>query len=55
MKRADRSGARVALLVGDDELARGSVAIKDLRGGTEQRDVPASSIAAELRKLTGLA
>jgi histidyl-tRNA synthetase len=33
MKRADRSGARVALLVGDDELARGTVAIKDLRGG----------------------
>ena len=33
MKRADRSGAPIALILGDDELARGVVAIKDLRGG----------------------
>ena len=32
MKRADRSGAHFALILGDDELARGVVAIKELRG-----------------------
>jgi histidyl-tRNA synthetase len=37
MKRADRSARASALLVGDDELARGTVAIKDLRGGHPQR------------------
>ena len=31
MKRADRSGAHFALILGDDELARGVVAIKELR------------------------
>jgi histidyl-tRNA synthetase len=35
-KRADRSGARYALVLGEDELARGQIAIKDLRGDTEQ-------------------
>jgi histidyl-tRNA synthetase len=30
-KRADASGARFALVFGDDELARGEVALKDLR------------------------
>ena len=51
MKRADRSGARVALLLGDDELARGMVAIKDLRGGAEQRDVASENLADELRRI----
>ena len=31
-RRADESGARVALVIGDDELARGVVALKPLRG-----------------------
>ena len=30
-KRADASGARYALIFGDDELARGEVAVKPLR------------------------
>ncbi len=38
-KRADRSGARFALVLGDDELARGEVGVKDLRDGGEQRTV----------------
>jgi histidyl-tRNA synthetase len=53
MKRADRSGARVALLVGDDELARDTVAIKDLRGGQPQREVPTGALAGELRAFVG--
>jgi histidyl-tRNA synthetase len=51
MKRADQSGARIALLLGDDELARGVIGIKDLRGGAEQRDVANESVAAELRAI----
>ncbi len=33
MKRAGRSGARFAVLIGDDELSRGQATIKDLAGG----------------------
>jgi histidyl-tRNA synthetase len=51
MKRADQSGARIALLLGDDELARGVVAVKDLRGGAEQRDVANENLAGELRAI----
>ena len=38
-KRADRSGAGLALVLGDDELAHGSVGFKPLRGAGEQRQV----------------
>jgi histidyl-tRNA synthetase len=31
-RRADESGARLALILGEDELARGVVALKPLRG-----------------------
>jgi histidyl-tRNA synthetase len=37
MKAADRSGARVALIVGPDELAAGTVTLRPLRGDGEQR------------------
>jgi histidyl-tRNA synthetase len=47
MKRADASGATYALIIGDDEAARGSVAIKPLRGG-EQFAVPAAEVATHL-------
>jgi histidyl-tRNA synthetase len=33
LKLADRSGARLALIVGDDELASGVVSLRELRGG----------------------
>ena len=39
MKRADRLGARVTLIVGADELARGEVTLRDMRG-SEQRAIP---------------
>jgi len=52
-KRADASGARYALIFGDDELARGEVALKNLRDtSAEQRALPlanAAAWAAELR------
>jgi len=52
-KRADASGASFALIFGDDELARGEVAIKSLRNpDIAQRSLPlarAAEWAAELR------
>jgi histidyl-tRNA synthetase len=47
MKRADASGATYALIIGDDEAASGSVAIKPLRGG-EQFAVPVAEVATRL-------
>ncbi len=38
-KRADKSGARIALLLGDDELAKQQVTIKWLREDKEQQQV----------------
>src|SRR5690606_32302656 len=35
MKRADASGASYALILGEDELARGEATIKDLREGSQ--------------------
>ena len=48
MKRADASGARYALIVGDDEAAAGTVAIKPLREAGEQRAVAARDVAQHL-------
>jgi histidyl-tRNA synthetase len=37
MKKADASGARFAVIIGDDEVAAKRVTLKPLRGGGEQR------------------
>ena len=39
-KKADRSGARYALVLGDDEIARGVITVKDLRKAAEQLQFP---------------
>jgi len=45
-KRADASGARYALIFGDDEVARGEVALKDLRNAAApQRSLPLAGAA----------
>jgi histidyl-tRNA synthetase len=51
MKRAGRSGARYAVLVGDDELARGAVTLKNLLSG-EQSEGPGdpAALAALLKE-----
>ena len=36
LKRADKSGAELALILGENELAQNSIAVKPLRGGGEQ-------------------
>ena len=50
MKRADRVQARVTLIVGGDELARGEVTLRDMSNG-EQRGVARAAIVDEVRKL----
>ncbi|MBY6203317.1 histidine--tRNA ligase [Halomonas denitrificans] len=49
-KRADRSGAAVALVLGEGELAAGEVTVKDLRGDAPQQSVPRDRLAAALRE-----
>jgi histidyl-tRNA synthetase len=49
LKRADRSGAKLALLLGPDEVERGQVAVKDLATG-EQQQVAESGLADHLRR-----
>lgn len=47
MQKANDAGARFAVLIGDDELAKGVVSLKDLTSGT-QREVPISGLVAAL-------
>ena len=49
MKKADASGARHAIIIGDDEAAAGEVTVKPLRAQGEQRRVPLGQ-AAEIVK-----
>ncbi|MCU8006164.1 histidine--tRNA ligase [Shewanella oncorhynchi] len=51
MKRADKSGASVALLIGEDELAEGMVTVKHLRNDIEQQRVARSALGTFLAEL----
>ena len=51
MKRADKSGARYALILGDSEAQSGTVGLKSLRAEEAQRAVAWSDVAAELANL----
>jgi histidyl-tRNA synthetase len=50
MKRADRLGARATLIIGADELARGEVTLRDMRG-SEQRPVRRADVVAATRAI----
>ncbi len=50
-KRADKSGAAVALVLGEDELAAGAITVKPLRGQGEQKQVRLEDLPALLRQL----
>ncbi|MFC3962996.1 histidine--tRNA ligase [Nocardia jiangsuensis] len=52
MKAADRSGARFALVLGDRDLADGTIGVKNLADG-EQRQVPLAEVAGVLRDQLG--
>lgn len=50
MKKADRSGARLALIIGEDELRSDQVTIKDL-ASAEQRQVSRADLVAACQRL----
>jgi len=45
MKKADASGARFAVIIGDDEVAANRVTLKPMRGGGQQALEPQAAIA----------
>src|SRR5690606_31193539 len=49
MKAADRSKARFAVIIGEDELARGELTVKHLRSG-EQTVIPMEQLTDFLRE-----
>lgn len=49
MRQADRAGVAAVLILGDDELAREEVTVKDLATGT-QETVPRAAITARLQE-----
>lgn len=51
MKRADKCGAQIALIVGEDEVAKGEVGIKPLRDARPQQQVPWGSVVCALKAL----
>jgi histidyl-tRNA synthetase len=53
VRAADRSGARLAVIVGPDEAASGTVEVKDLRSGeaAAQDSVARSEVVAAVRRL----
>ena len=48
MKKADASGARFAVIIGDDEVGARRVTLKPLRGGGEQRTLDPREALAEV-------
>ena len=50
MKQANRCGAAYALILGEDELAKQEVTLKDLTSG-EQKQLPLAAIVQEVKKL----
>jgi hypothetical protein len=47
LRRADKLGARYALIMGENELARGVVQVRDLKAST-QREIAGNAVAAEI-------
>jgi histidyl-tRNA synthetase len=54
MKRADRSGAAYAVILGDDEVARRVAAVKPLRTAAAQQEWPWDELPRRLVALLGL-
>jgi histidyl-tRNA synthetase len=50
LKRADKLRARAVLVIGEDELAKGEVMLRDMAAG-EQRSIKQADLAAELAGL----
>jgi histidyl-tRNA synthetase len=54
-KKADASGARFALIFGEQELQQGSVAVKPLRGPRPDGESPSPEATQRLLPLDGVA
>ena len=52
LKKADRAGVRIAVILGSDEVAGGSAQIRDLGAGTQQ-EVSQADLAAVLHGMLG--
>lgn len=52
MRKAGRSGARFTMMIGEDEIERGAVTLKDMESG-EQKSVPFGEIADALENGAG--
>lgn len=51
MKRADKSTARFALILGENEVERGEIGLKPLRDGSEQITLSLNQVAQQLAVL----
>lgn len=51
MKKADRSNARYAVILGENEIASGTVALKPLRNDDPQQEINQSELASVLKGL----
>ncbi|BBI59596.1 hypothetical protein HSBAA_09020 [Vreelandella sulfidaeris] len=54
MKKADKSDASMAILLGEDEIAQQSATLKFLRDDREQQNVPQATLGRTLRGLLAL-
>ncbi len=50
MKRANKSGAEVAVIVGEEEVAEGNVTVKPLRGQGDQHRVPVRQLVTAVQE-----
>lgn len=53
MKKADKSGARYALILGESEMAEDKIAVKDLREKSEQVNVAQQDLGIYIQNLIG--
>ena len=51
MKKADKSGAKIALILGDDEVVKKSIKIKLLRKEVSQEDVLQTNLLSYLKSI----
>jgi len=50
MRGANHSGARLAVIIGEDEWAAGQAVLKDLAGEGDQETLPFAAVAATVRE-----
>ena len=51
LKRADQNGAKVALILGSDEIENQQVTVKDLTGKTQQQTIAVTELVNKLTTL----